>query len=336
MTKNLNFCENQCGECQRGENAPLPDNGTDTDTEAAEPKKATVETDPVFDWSAINVMAVQHRSKAAADIMRAHFPEISLDLCELRVGKGPFYRIVRPGAMYDGNRETAVSLQMGMMYLLGAYPLGFLEGLGRIDRPVKPVAGHENRQSTTGTRKFGPHIDHGAGRFPWEGDDGRMVQPDWLSLATIDNPHAIGTMFADPKQVYIKLLLMDEEAARDLMRPEASLPSPPSVQPAKISVNVPIIVQDPNGFPGIRIYPRTIAETERMERALNVLDKVLEDPDLWAEIALVPGEMIIARGTAIHKRGAVTGPRELTAMYGRDLLTKGTPICEAYPYLERV
>ena len=321
MTRKSTPCETCFEACKLRNDQSPPNNGTDNtqlanqevEMAAAEwnhgwpgpnqdvvaSQKAAAETDPVLDWSAINVMAVQHRAKAAADIIRAHLPWAVLELSELRVGTGAFYRIVRPGALYDGDRETAVSLQMGMMDLLGAYPLGFLEGLGRIDRPVKPVAGHENRQSTTGTRKFGPHVDHAAGRFPWETNDGRMAQPDWLSIATIDNPHAIGTMFADPKQVYIKLLLTDEEAARDLMRPEASLPCPPSVQPAKISANVPVIMQGPNGLPGIRVYPRTIAETERMEHALNVLNEVLEDPDLWTEIALEPGQMVIARGTAI-------------------------------------
>lgn len=288
-----------------------------------------------FSWTAVNKMAVQHRSKAAADILKACRQDVVLDMCELLTGKGDFYRIVRPESLYDDDRETVVSIQMGLMDLLGAHPLGFLEGEGRIDRPVKPVAGHENRQSTTGTRKFGAHIDHAWARFPWEVDDGRMLQPHWLSLGTIYNPNAIGTMFADPRDVYVQLLLFDEQAVLDLMRPEATMPCPPSVQPAGVSVNVPVLVFDPTGFPGIRIYPRMIAETERMERALKVLQEVLGDPVLWTEIALEPGEIVITRGTAIHKRGPVTGPRELTAMYGRDSMAEGSPICKAFPYLER-
>ncbi|MEL6216993.1 MAG: hypothetical protein AAFR79_00785 [Pseudomonadota bacterium] len=287
-------------------------------------------------WPVINRLSPKYRSEMAARTIAKYAPDIVAELDALYHCKGAFYRIVRLPKLYDGDRDTLVSIQMGILQLLRAIPLGYLEGEGRIDRPVKAIKGHENRQSTTGTRKFGPHIDHAAARFPWQPPDGRHAQPDWLLLGTVNNPKKVGTWFADPIAVYNKLVGIDEQAALDLERSEATLPMPPSVRPAKVAAEIPIIERDPQGMPAIRAYPRAIAETERMERALKVLNAVLLDQALWTEIALEPGETVVARGTALHKRGPVSAERELTAMYGREIGRHEGAVCSTYPYLEHV
>lgn len=286
------------------------------------------------DWDVINCLDPAYRGEVTAYAFQLHLQDAVSELKELLKDHDKGHAIVRPGPLYDGRRETVVSHQFGYLALLGAHGITYTEFPNRIDRPVKSVRGHENRQSTSGARKLGGHIDHALARAAGEPEDGRHLQPDWLILSTIHNPDRIGTSFASPEEVYERILEVDEQAAEAMEQPEASLPTPPGVHPPRLAMNIPLMIRDELGRPVIRAYPRTIAETERMEHALKVLNAVLEDPSLWTEVALAPGEAVVARGTMLHKRSAVTAERELTAMYGRDNHRHNMLVCDAYPYLE--
>lgn len=288
------------------------------------------------DFPIINDLDLRHRARIAEDIVRQDLSAADRSgLDELALSRRKWYFLPAAALPHDGNRETTATLQMGILRLMASRPFGFLEGNGEVVRRVMVQDGAEDLLTTVGRRAFGAHIDHAWGFFPWERDDGkgRPRMPDFLSLAGHTNPNNIATYFADPLDVYFKLSELSQYV---LSQPEYSFPSPPSVDPPGFATRLPIIVRGPDGLPVIRLSPRLICESERAKKALAELDTVLQHDSIWNKVVLTKGDIVVARGTALHKRGEVNGPRELIAIYGRHQLTESRVLSTANPHLELV
>jgi hypothetical protein len=287
-----------------------------------------------LNFPVINLLDLKHRTALGKEIvMRSMSPEDRAGIRNLAAGICKWHVISSERLPYDGNRETLVTLQYGALACLESHPFAFLEGAGNVDRRAVKRAGEEDTLTTGGGRPFGPHIDHAWGRFAWEPDDGRPVIPDFLTLGGFENPLGVGTAFADPSD----LLSGVSELSRCILeKPEFSLPAPASVKPPLISCGIPLIVRGPDRRAVLRINPRILCETHRAADALEELKMVMSNPKYWHEIVLGPGDIVVARGTALHQRGAVNGPRELTAVYGRHAQTSTRVVSAANRHLEPV
>jgi hypothetical protein len=103
-----------------------------------------------------------------------------------------------------------------------------------------------------------------------------------------------------------------------------------------IATRLPLIIRGPDRLPVIRLNPRIVCETHRAREALSELEATLANPKFWTELVLGPGDIVLARGSALHRRGAVTGPRELAAIYGRHASTVSRVLSAANTHLEPV
>ena len=287
-----------------------------------------------LNFPVINRLDIKHRAALSEQIVSQSLPpEGRAALDELASGRSKWAFFSNKWLPHDGSYETTVSLQMGLIKCAKARPFGYLEGDGSVARLVAPKEGHENSLTTAGRQQFDAHIDHAWARFPWEPDDGRPVMPDFLCLGGHINPHCVATAFADPLDIVPNLPDLTRYV---LEQPEWSLPAPSSVSPALIATRLPLVTRGPDRLPVIRLNPRIVCETHRAREALAVLESTMANPKFWTEIVLGTGDIVLAKGTALHKRGAVTGPRELAAIYGRHVSTASRVLSAANTHLEPV
>ncbi len=285
-------------------------------------------------FAIINKMDIRYRVRMAERIVSRYMDEADkIALRELAENRRKFHVFNGRVLPFDGDRETVATLQMGFLSLVGARPFGFLEGDGAVARSVKPKPGSENHVSTSGRRDFDAHIDHAWGRFAWEADDWRPIIPDYLTLGGFQNPDRVATLFADPIDVLSETAEITQYV---LEQPEWTFLAPPSVQPPMVATRLAIVTRGPDRLPVIRLNPRIISDTERAADALADLKLTLQKRKLWTEVVLDECDIVVARGTALHKRGEIKGHRELVAIYGRDNTTRSRVLSEANQHLEPI
>lgn len=284
-------------------------------------------------FDVINLMDIRHRTEMARSIVELRFNDDDHQAIDKLVNGRQKWHVFR-NLPFDGQRDTVATTMMGVIAAARARPFAFLEGDGAVDRVVKPKKGREDDVTTSGRRTFGPHVDHAWGDFSFERQkNGTVTIPDYVALGGVTNPNRVGTLFCDPLDVISHL---SELTQYQLEKEQWSFPAPPSVTPPKISHKRAIIVRDRNHLPVIRLNPRIISESQAAANALAELLDVLSNRDLWTEVVLEPGQMVLASGTALHMRGEVNGDRELVAIYGRFPTTVCNTVAEQHSHLERV
>jgi hypothetical protein len=279
-----------------------------------------------LNFGIINLLSFPHRNCAAERVIEEHLSDENWrKLKDFAQGWGEFFVIPASDLPYDGNKDTVATLIVSLLENLGCDPFGYRERDNAVDLLVAPVEGRESDLSQRSV--FGAHIDHAWTTASWEPHDGnRPLGPDFVGLGGVWSEGHRRTLFANGPAILAARALEEPRTAYLLEKPCWSFRSPPSLGPPRIAKRLPMI----SCQPGIRANAHLISETAGTSSALSGLQDILNDDRYWTQVALDPGDIVIARGTTLRKRGdPFAGDRDLVAVYGRDRHAKAKVLSAA-------
>ncbi len=227
------------------------------------------------------------------------------------------------GIYPEEGANFSINAIIGIMSLMDLFPHAYAsENDGKLARAVVPASYAADTQGSHGSSQtLGFHSDGAFLRFEGEERAGFAPAPDFLFMFCNRGD-------ASAKTTYIScdtlIEALPDWAVHVLLRPEFTvLPAQSFVNKIEDPSPVPILFDHEVYGPQIRYYQnRTTAHTAEAKKAVRLLERVFEFEDLFDEICLMPGDMMVINNhKALHGRTAFEAVQDgkdrwLTRIYG--------------------
>jgi len=248
-----------------------------------------------------------------------------------------------PSPYHDESRWREIPITLanvfGAVDLLNARSFAYSqENRGRVVRNVVARIDARDEYSSQGWgRDLGPHMDDA---FRAVGEPERPLDqapaPRWLVFGVIYDRPRVPLSIAAVDEVVKRLATRDVEA---LCRPEFDVKSPASFGGPQVAHGLPILISDGRGGWFSRFDCLNCAgTTAAASNALDALSELLATPDVWEDVDLHCGDVIILDNfRALHMRSEYTprwdgSDRWLIRLYAVPKSFRGVPDHAGVPH----
>ncbi len=243
----------------------------------------------------------------------------------------------RDGAAPSGDWSVGPLFLAGIMAAVGLRPVAYdSENAGQLVRHVLSRIGFEKTHSSHTGAAIGWHTES-SDQPRYKAQDGVSPAPDALGFYALRNPSKLPTTVVTVDTLEAELA---PDHWRALQAPWFGFRCSDSHSHRRSTQDIPLVVQR-QGRWEMRYNQHTVMATDpRGEDALGALNRVLGQPELYAEVELSEGDVaLLDNHRILHGRAAIPEDalaRWLVRLYGFAAATEGLPVAHGPSHVMKV